>query len=139
MRAAAASSSVSSAAFVYQALAPAAADDDDDSDDDMNSDVKTAATTDSADAATTDSADAAPSIESVPLRATATEGGGYRLYRRRWFGLAVLMAQNIVISWGWLTYAPVADLTQQWFGLASASPVNWLSTVIFFSYAVASP
>ncbi|CUS12384.1 unnamed protein product [Tuber aestivum] len=60
----------------------------------------------------------------------------YRVYKERWFGLAGLMLMNIVISWGWLTYAPVSDSTQIWFGLDSQSPVNWLSTVIFFTYGL---
>ncbi|CAZ86172.1 unnamed protein product [Tuber melanosporum] len=60
----------------------------------------------------------------------------YRVYKERWFGLAGLMLMNIVISWGWLTYAPVSDKTQIWFGLDSQTPVNWLSTVIFFTYGL---
>jgi len=31
-------------------------------------------------------------------------------------------------------YAPVSDSRRIWFGLDSKSPVDWLSTVIFFTY-----
>jgi FLVCR family MFS transporter 7 len=51
----------------------------------------------------------------------------------------MLMVMNIVVSWGWLTYAPVSDITAEWFRLDSESPVNWLSTVILFAYVVATP
>ena len=63
----------------------------------------------------------------------------YRVYKRRWIGLGMLMIMNIVVSWGWLTFAPVSNLTQEWFRLESESPVNWLSTVILFYYVAATP
>ena len=63
----------------------------------------------------------------------------YRVYKRRWFGVVGLMLMNIVVSWGWLTYAPVADVTQEWFNLSSPTPVNWLSTTIFFAFVIATP
>ncbi|RPB04013.1 MFS general substrate transporter [Choiromyces venosus 120613-1] len=74
-------------------------------------------------------------------RITSDDDGAvvYRVYKERWFGLVGLMLMNIVISWGWLTYAPVSDSTQIWFGLESQSPVNWLSTVMLFTYVVAAP
>lgn len=69
----------------------------------------------------------------------ASEAVVYRVYKRRWFGLVMLIIMNIVVSWGWLTFAPVANLTVAWFNLKSDSPVNWLSTVILFAYIVATP
>lgn len=87
-------------------------------------------------------------VNSVDVRATdrPTRGGDveiagpeYRVYKRRWIGLVMLMIMNIVVSWGWLTFAPVSNLTAEWFSLSSESPVNWLSTVILFSYVVATP
>ena len=83
----------------------------------------------------------------------------YKVYRRRWFGLSVLMIMNIVISWGvrltgsclpslehvsddpiqWLTFAPVSTASVEYYGLASDTPINWLSTVVLFAYVVASP
>lgn len=87
------------------------------------------------------SADSADSVHShdPALPAEIANPGEYRVYRRRWIGLVMLMVMNIVVSWGWLTYAPVSNLTAEWFRLDSESPVNWLSTVVLFAYAVATP
>jgi hypothetical protein len=63
----------------------------------------------------------------------------YRTYKRRWFGLVILMLLNIVVSWCWLTFAPVSNITAEWFSLSSQDPVNWLSTVFLFAYTVATP
>ncbi|KAK6330125.1 hypothetical protein TWF730_004625 [Orbilia blumenaviensis] len=67
------------------------------------------------------------------------EAAIYRVYRRRWVGLATLMLMNIMISWGWITFAPVSTSTQTFFRLQKASSVNWLSTVIFLAYICMSP
>ncbi|KAK6342582.1 hypothetical protein TWF718_007981 [Orbilia javanica] len=67
------------------------------------------------------------------------EAAIYRVYRRRWVGLATLMLMNIMISWGWITFAPVSTSTQTFFRLEKASSVNWLSTVIFLAYICMSP
>ncbi|KAL7268182.1 hypothetical protein RUND412_009208 [Rhizina undulata] len=72
-------------------------------------------------------------------RSSSATESEYRVYKRRWLGLVVLMLLNIVISWGWLTFAPVSDMAQEYFNLDSNTPINWLSTVIFFTFAVASP
>lgn len=69
--------------------------------------------------------------------ATLTEE--YKLYKRRFIGLGCLCLGNIAASWGWLTFAPVASLTVEWFKLESESPVNWISTVILLAYLVATP
>ncbi|KAF8426367.1 major facilitator superfamily domain-containing protein, partial [Tirmania nivea] len=63
----------------------------------------------------------------------------YKVYRRRWAGLLVLMVMNMVTSWGWLTFAPVSNYSQEYFRLSSATPINWLSTVVFFAYVAISP
>ncbi|TGZ84826.1 MFS general substrate transporter [Ascodesmis nigricans] len=63
----------------------------------------------------------------------------YKLYKRRFIGLAALCLMNIVVSWGWLTYAPVVTITTQFYGLGSETPVNWLSTVVLWAYVVATP
>ncbi|KAF8253963.1 MFS general substrate transporter [Wilcoxina mikolae CBS 423.85] len=70
---------------------------------------------------------------------TASGPVRYRVYKRRWIGILVLMMMNIVVSWGWLTFAPVSNHTAEWFKLSSETPVNWLSTVTFFAYIVATP
>ncbi|KAJ6262799.1 hypothetical protein Dda_1356 [Drechslerella dactyloides] len=63
----------------------------------------------------------------------------YRVYRRRWLGLVTLMLMNIMISWGWITFAPISDSTKTFFRLEHVSSVNWLSTVILLSYVFISP
>jgi hypothetical protein len=63
----------------------------------------------------------------------------YRVYKRRFLGLGVLMLLNIIVSWCWLTYAPVSRYTMEYFNLDSESPVNWLSTVILCAYCVSTP
>lgn len=63
----------------------------------------------------------------------------YRVYKRRFLGLGVLMLLNIIVSWCWLTYAPVSRFTAEYFSLPSETPVNWLSTVILCAYCVSTP
>jgi hypothetical protein len=73
----------------------------------------------------------------------------YRVYTRRWIGVIIIVLLNIVFSWGyvlcysltrsWIAFAPVANLTVQYFGLSSTTPVNWLSTVVLFVYCIVSP
>jgi hypothetical protein len=81
----------------------------------------------------------------------------YKVYKRRWIGVVIIMLLNIVSSWrfvplaicipvlyanmqfSWIAFAPVADFTRDYFGLSSSTPVNWLSTVVLFVYCVLSP
>ena len=76
----------------------------------------------------------------------------YRVYKRRWFGVAIIMLLNIVSSWrytnpfefcltlfSWIAFAPVAGITRDYFNLSSTTPVNWLSTVVLFVYCIVSP
>ncbi|KAH7093126.1 major facilitator superfamily domain-containing protein [Paraphoma chrysanthemicola] len=62
----------------------------------------------------------------------------FRVYKRRWFGLAQLVLLNIVVSWDWLTFAPVSATSASYFNV-SETAINWLSTGFLFSFAVASP
>ncbi|KZF24860.1 MFS general substrate transporter [Xylona heveae TC161] len=62
----------------------------------------------------------------------------YRVYRRRWFGLAQLVLLNIIVSWNWLTFSPVSTTSAQFFGV-SESAINWLSTAFLFAFCVVSP
>ncbi|KAK9380909.1 major facilitator superfamily domain-containing protein [Kockiozyma suomiensis] len=62
----------------------------------------------------------------------------YRSYKRRWYGLVALMLLNIVASWAWLTFAPISSNVADFYNLNSESPVNWLSTVILFTYPIGS-
>lgn len=62
----------------------------------------------------------------------------YRVYKRRFWGLAQLVLLNIVISWSWLTFAAISDTASQFFRV-SESAINWLSTAFLFSFVVAAP
>ncbi|RPA73167.1 MFS general substrate transporter [Ascobolus immersus RN42] len=61
-----------------------------------------------------------------------------RVYpKRRYFGLLLLILLNLLISFAWLTFAPIPTTTQSHFLLSSTTPVNWLSTSVFFAYLLA--
>ncbi|KAL9022971.1 MAG: hypothetical protein Q9196_007447 [Gyalolechia fulgens] len=62
----------------------------------------------------------------------------YRVYKRRWFGLMQLVLMNIIVSWDWLSYSPVANTAATYFSTTS-SIINWLSTAFLFAFVVASP
>ncbi|PVH99000.1 MFS general substrate transporter [Periconia macrospinosa] len=62
----------------------------------------------------------------------------YKVYKRRWFGLAQLVLLNIVISWDWLTFAPVSTTAAAYFDV-SETAINWLSTGFLFSFVVMTP
>ncbi|MCJ1314557.1 hypothetical protein MMC25_008239 [Agyrium rufum] len=62
----------------------------------------------------------------------------FKVYKRRWFGLAQLVLMNIIVSWDWLTYAPIANSTAAFFSVPTTS-VNWLSTAFLFAFLIASP
>ncbi|KAF3278729.1 hypothetical protein TWF970_004287 [Orbilia oligospora] len=89
--------------------------------------------------ATTSGCDDADIQQTTTREFSIAEAAIYRVYRRRWVGLATLMLMNIMISWGWITFAPVSTSTQVFFRLEKASSVNWLSTVIFLAYICMSP
>lgn len=65
--------------------------------------------------------------------------GTYHIYKRRWFGVLCITLVNICTSWGWLSFAAIADYSAEWFGFESTGPINWLSTVILFSYIAITP
>ncbi|KAL9005558.1 MAG: hypothetical protein Q9188_001683, partial [Gyalolechia gomerana] len=62
----------------------------------------------------------------------------YRVYKRRWFGLMQLVLMNIIVSWDWLSYSPVANTAATYFSTTS-SVINWLSTAFLFAFVTASP
>ncbi|KAL8661501.1 MAG: hypothetical protein Q9202_005510 [Teloschistes flavicans] len=62
----------------------------------------------------------------------------YRVYKRRWFGLLQLVLMNIIVSWDWLSYSPVANTAATYFSTTS-STINWLSTSFLFAFVLASP
>ncbi|XP_078587556.1 solute carrier family 49 member A3-like [Branchiostoma floridae x Branchiostoma japonicum] len=59
--------------------------------------------------------------------------GDYRVYRRRWYILAVLCVLNLGNATIWLSFAPIADQTAEFYNV-SLTTVNWLSLV----YMIAS-
>ncbi|CAK7226194.1 hypothetical protein SBRCBS47491_006148 [Sporothrix bragantina] len=67
--------------------------------------------------------------------APATE---YKVYKRRWFGLLQLTLLNIIVSWDWLTYSPVASDAAAFFR-TNESTINWLSTAFLFSFVFMTP
>ncbi|OAA79011.1 cell surface receptor/MFS transporter [Akanthomyces lecanii RCEF 1005] len=68
---------------------------------------------------------------------TATPATQYRTYKRRWFGLVQLVLMNIVVSWCWLSYAPVADKSASYYGVSN-NDINWISIAFFFAFVVAA-
>lgn len=82
-------------------------------------------------------------VETLKLAGTSseTEDGGpkYKVYKRRWLGVLSVSLLNIMASWGWLSFSALTDNMQEFFGIATPGPINWLSTVILFSYIVISP
>ncbi|TGJ86304.1 hypothetical protein E0Z10_g2502 [Xylaria hypoxylon] len=75
--------------------------------------------------------------------ATAGRGGDeagtvYKVYKRRWFGLVQLTLLNLVVSWDWLTFSPVAQYAAAYYG-RSESDINWFSTAFLFAFVVISP
>ncbi|KAL6707701.1 hypothetical protein ACN47E_003822 [Coniothyrium glycines] len=62
----------------------------------------------------------------------------FKVYKRRWFGLAQLVLLNVVVSWDWLTFAPVSTSAALYFDV-SETAINWLSTGFLFAFVVACP
>lgn len=69
---------------------------------------------------------------------TAASQTGYRVYKRRFWGLAQLVLLNIVVSWDWLTFSAISTTTAEYFRV-SESAVNWMSTAYLFAFCLASP
>ncbi|KAE8132340.1 major facilitator superfamily domain-containing protein [Aspergillus pseudotamarii] len=65
-------------------------------------------------------------------------GPGYKVYKRRFWGLAQLVLLNIVVSWDWLTFSSISTTASQHFGV-SESAINWMSTGYLFAFCAASP
>jgi len=62
----------------------------------------------------------------------------YKVYKRRFWGLAQLVLLNIVVSWDWIAFAPVSDTAATYFH-TSESIINWVSTAFLFAFCVAAP
>ncbi|KAL3479109.1 major facilitator superfamily domain-containing protein [Aspergillus californicus] len=65
-------------------------------------------------------------------------GPVYKVYKRRFWGLAQLVLLNIVVSWDWLTFSAISTTAAEYYNV-SESAINWLSTGYLFAFCVASP
>lgn len=73
-----------------------------------------------------------------PTSPTKPDNLVYKLYKRRFIGLAQLVLLNIIVSWDWLTFSAISDTSAIYFHV-SQSAINWLSTGFFFAFVLASP
>ena len=98
----------------------------------------------------------APALDGRPKPKQTYSHAHYKVYKRRWLGLAQLVLLNIVVSWDvgyeistrhfdrdanapqWLTFAPVSTSAATYFDV-SETAINWLSTAFLFSFSVAAP
>ncbi|EXJ81876.1 hypothetical protein A1O1_07941 [Capronia coronata CBS 617.96] len=71
-------------------------------------------------------------------RISTTSFAEYKVYKRRFFGLAQLVLLNIVVSWDWLAFASVSSTSAQYFG-TSETNINWVSTAFLFAFCVTTP
>ena len=84
----------------------------------------------------------------LDLEPTATEtsitplnsdsSGSYRVYKRRFLGLAQLILLNIISSWDWITFAPISTTAGRYFGV-SQTAINWLSIACLLVWIPAAP
>ncbi|KAE8372659.1 major facilitator superfamily domain-containing protein [Aspergillus bertholletiae] len=65
-------------------------------------------------------------------------GPVYKVYKRRFWGLAQLVLLNIVVSWDWLTFSAISTTASEHFGV-SETAINWMSTGYLFAFCAASP
>ncbi|KAK3905196.1 major facilitator superfamily domain-containing protein [Staphylotrichum tortipilum] len=92
--------------------------------------------------ATTTGSDAPQRCVSGATDDAAAEAGDstvqYKVYKRRWFGLVQLALLNIIVSWDWLTFSPVASHAASYFNTTETT-INWLSTAFLFAFTFATP
>lgn len=62
----------------------------------------------------------------------------YRLYKRRWFGLAELSLLSLAIGWGYTAPGVVANTARQWYGI-SFPELNALSIASNLVFLVPAP
>lgn len=79
-----------------------------------------------------------PPMQRSISRVTTASTVEYRVYKRRFLGLAQLALLNIAISWDWITFAPVSDSAATYFS-TSETNINWASTGFLFAFVVATP
>ncbi|KAK4241766.1 major facilitator superfamily domain-containing protein [Achaetomium macrosporum] len=84
------------------------------------------------------SAGADAGVDSGAVGTGAAAGVQYRVYKRRWFGLLQLTLLNIIVSWDWLTFSPVASHAAKYFN-TTETIINWLSTAFMFAFTFITP
>lgn len=62
----------------------------------------------------------------------------YKVYKRRFIGLAQLVLLNIVVSWDWLTFSAVSTTSAEYFKVSEGA-INWMSTGYLFAFCAATP
>lgn len=85
-----------------------------------------------------DVADDAPLRRPISRTISSTSRVEYKVYKRRFFGLAQLVLLNIVVSWDWIAFAPVSKSAATYFN-TTESVINWVSTSFLFAFVVATP
>ncbi|KAF2765535.1 MFS general substrate transporter [Teratosphaeria nubilosa] len=88
--------------------------------------------------ATASSTDEGPSNPHSSTTTAPTQPHQYTLYPHRYLGLLHLLLLNIVISWSWLTFAPLSSTSAAYFSLPE-SAINWLSTAFLFAFLPPTP
>jgi len=71
-------------------------------------------------------------------RISTTSNVPYKVYKRRFFGLAQLVLLNIVVSWDWIAFAPVSSTSAQYFHTTETN-INWVSTAFLFAFCITTP
>ncbi|OJD14004.1 hypothetical protein AJ78_05617 [Emergomyces pasteurianus Ep9510] len=62
----------------------------------------------------------------------------YKVYKRRFFGLAQLVLLNIVVSWDWLTFSAVSKTASEHFRVSEGT-INWMSIAFMLAFCVSTP
>ncbi|KAL2360574.1 hypothetical protein RJZ56_006558 [Blastomyces dermatitidis] len=83
------------------------------------------------------------SHEPTPPNAASGAMGGserplYRIYKRRFFGLAQLVLLNTVVSWDWLTFSAVSKTASEHFRVSEGT-INWMSVAFQLAFCISTP
>ncbi|EEH40724.2 hypothetical protein PAAG_02700 [Paracoccidioides lutzii Pb01] len=76
-----------------------------------------------------------------PLVLEDAAGSGrqvYRVYKRRFVGLAQLVLLNTIVSWDWLTFSAVSKTASEYFRVSEGT-INWMSIAFQFAFCVSTP
>lgn len=74
-----------------------------------------------------------PSIE-VSVEATEAPEEVFQVYARRWTHLAIFCLLNLANALMWVTFAPISDLAQSYFGDRSVTDINSLAVVFLIVF-----